>query len=96
MTKHGEFVHRWSSSASQAEPIIIDHLIDVNVLRVVEVTERGTEVIRAKGWFAQMGPLRPGGDFRFRQEGSTPIQAAMRCFVASIKGNVVDIPEQLL
>lgn len=40
-----------------------------------------------KGWYAHIGDLYAWGD--------TPLEAAMRCYVASKLGNEVDVPEEL-
>lgn len=42
-----------------------------------------------RGWVAQIG-------MNYEQEGSTPLIAAMRCFVASKLGDEVEVPEELL
>ena len=41
------------------------------------------------GWYACKRPLI------FKQDGPTPLIAAMRCYVASILGEEVEIPEDL-
>lgn len=40
-----------------------------------------------KGWYAHIGDLYTWGD--------TPLEAAMRCYVASKLGREVDVPEEL-
>jgi len=52
-----------------------------------------------KGWYAHIGDLYTWGDAlllrHWRQPGDTPLEAAMRCYVASKLGREVEIPEEL-
>ena len=41
----------------------------------------------AEGWYAHIGDRYAHGD--------TPLSAAMRCYVASVMGDEIDVPEEL-
>ena len=53
------------------------------------IEREGIDLYQSGSWAAEMGGTH-------RQEGPTPLIAAMRCYVASCLGDEVDIPENLL
>lgn len=90
----GEDRDHYSSRWDHGGPIIERE--DINVARHTrsEITESQQEAYRKDGWTAfttvtayWMTPIR--------QFGPTPLIAAMRCYVASNLGDVVDVPEEL-
>lgn len=73
-----------STNWSQAGPIIEREKIYLNCLR------KG-DCYRTEIWEAW-----PYDSAKLVQQGSTPLIAAMRCYVASKLGDEVDVPEELL
>lgn len=71
----------YSTDWSQGGPIIDRELI---------ATAPSTE--HEKSWVA----TTPLDGERFNEEGPTPLVAAMRCYVASRIGDVVEVPQELL
>lgn len=55
---------------------------------------RGCAVIGFQDWYA-IHPKNYGGLIRYTGHGNTPLIAAMRCYVASKLGDVVELPEEL-
>jgi hypothetical protein len=53
----------------------------------------GINIIQSGSWFAEMDADHSGGVIY--AEGGTPLIAAMRCYVASKRGDEVEIPENL-
>lgn len=94
--KNGEYVYRWSSSRAQGGEILENEEIDLIREREVIVTERGTEVVRATGWRAHIGPSRVGQEPRFAQLGPTQLIAGLRCYISYKIGTEVEIPDVLL
>ena len=58
-------------------------IIEREKIRAVPYSVNGT------GWFASIGALN------FKQDGPTPLIAAMRCFCASKLGDEIKIPDEL-
>ena len=82
--KYGEYVYRWSSSWMQGGPII-----EREKLGICHYNESdGWEVPNWAAW-------RTDIDDRQTVMGETALIAAMRCYVASKLGDVVDVPEEL-
>jgi hypothetical protein len=82
-------VYSPSTDWAQAGPIIDKHKITLargNDLYFPKGNERGEYYEEL--WLAHMG--------EFRAQGQTMLIAAMRCYVASKLGNVVDISQELL
>lgn len=76
-----------SSLWAQGGPIIEREGIDV-------ITEKGTP----ESWFASVSRYQNGKrlyGWRIHQYGPTPLVAAMRCYVASKLGDIVEVPEVL-
>ena len=78
---------------SQGGPIIEREGIQLFVNRIIGTTESGIEVDERDGWTA----YRTGRYWQAQPAffGSTPLIAAMRCYVASKLGDEVEIPEEL-
>lgn len=66
---------------------------------IIEREKIALDVEHGDPWRARFGRARITFDGRahhyHHQEGPTPLIAAMRCYVASKLGNVVEIPEEL-
>jgi hypothetical protein len=72
------------------------------------IIERETDVLRKRSKAEEASLAYPNPNFKFKAEkfsdtsayfccfGSTPLIAAMRCFVASKMGDSVEIPDELL
>jgi len=80
----GEVFYEPSSNWSQGGPIIEREEIDP-----CNYTSRRVSKVAAL-WLATKGV------YDFKMMGPTPLIAAMRCYVASKLGEVVDVPEELL
>lgn len=74
-----------STDWAQGGPIIDRECIGVTPITVTVGDDRGKHK-----WFANH---EDKADF---QDGSTPLIAAMRCFVASKLGDEVDVPDELI
>jgi hypothetical protein len=57
------------------------------------IEREGINIIQSGSWFAEMDADHSGGVIH--AEGDTPLIAAMRCSVASKRGDEVDVPEEL-
>lgn len=73
--------HNYSTNPAQAYPIIYREIIDVNG----DPNGKGV-------W---QGRCFVNGKQTIRMYGSTPLIAALRCFVASKLGDEVEVPEEL-
>ena len=71
---------RWSTNWEQGGPII--------EREGITIARRGKYLYSA--WGAVLN------DFEFDEEGSTPLVAAMRCYVAFRLGDEVEIPKELI
>jgi len=78
-TGHFASVHHYSTDWSMGGPII--------------EREGITIARRGKYQWSEWGAVL--NDFAFDEEGTTPLIAAMRCYVASKLGDEVDIPTEL-
>lgn len=77
---------RYSTDWSQGGPIIERELI-----RIIAPTVRGVE------WVARIKQGLPSSmNGWFEKTGSTPLIAAMRCYVTFKMGDEVEIPEELI
>ena len=81
--KHGEYLYRWSGSWAQGGPIIEREKVNVYCYESLWW--------EAECWFYDGEKTR-----RYHAKGSTPLIAAMRCYVASRLGDEVDIPDELI
>src|SRR5690606_41902190 len=81
---------RFSSDWALAGPITEREGIATRAIRPVS-GDNG--YIFTRRWSAEMFRF-PGGPRRSVAYGTTPLVAAMRCYVASKLGGVVDIPEE--
>lgn len=79
----GYDIKNYSTDWSQGGPIIADNALNLHYW--VEESEYGDE----KRW--ESGHHNS----RHRMFGPTPLIAAMRCFVASKLGDIVEVPEEL-
>jgi hypothetical protein len=79
-----EYEHRYSTNWAQGGPIIERDKITVS---------QGRDLI-ASIWDPN-GILGNSDWYRFKQRGSTPLIAAMRCYVASKLGDEVEVPDEL-
>jgi len=57
------------------------------------IEREGINIIQSGSWLAEMDADHSGAVIS--AEGPTPLIAAMRCYVASVLGDTVDIPEEL-
>jgi hypothetical protein len=62
--------------------------------REIPPVSGGNEYIFTRRWIAEIFRF-PGGPRRSVAYGTTPLVAAMRCYVASHLGNEIEIPEEL-
>ena len=81
---------RPSTDWSQGGPITERENISIDR----PVKQRGCAVIGFHDWHA-MHPKNYGGLIRFSGSGSSPLIAAMRCYVASKLGDEVDVPDEV-
>ena len=87
-------IPRLSSDWAEAGPLI--EKLDINIQRRThaETTERGQEIYRKNGWTASTTPtaywMTP-----VRAFGTTPLEAAMRCYIAKEIGEEVEVPDAL-
>jgi hypothetical protein len=58
------------------------------------IEREGINIIQSGSWLAEMDADHSGAVIS--AEGPTPLIAAMRCYVASVLGDTVDIPEELI
>lgn len=58
--------------------------------------ERITVCWQGATWVASKFNVRVTDEYEFQQTGTTPLIAAMRCYVASKLGDDVEIPKELL
>lgn len=75
--------------------IIERETITVRPVFRAERTESGTDIYRQDGWAAHVEPKA----FWITPQpfsGPTPLVAAMRCYVASVMGDEIEVPEGLL
>ena len=84
----------YSTDWAQGGPIIERENITVRPVFHAERTEGGSDIYRQDGWSAHMTPKAFWVTPR-AFAGSTPLIAAMRCYVASKLGDEVDVPEEL-
>lgn len=52
------------------------------------IEEQGIDLYQSGSWAAEMGGVH-------RQEGPTPLIAAMRCYVASKLGDEIEVPKEI-
>jgi hypothetical protein len=52
------------------------------------IEREGIDLYQSGSWAAEMGGTH-------RQEGPTPLVAAMRCYVGSVMGNEMEVPDEL-
>ena len=85
-TKNGEFLHRYHQSWSQGGPIIEREKLEL------EYYAENDE------WRSQVMYIAPNGSVFVdtSKYGTTPLVAAMRCYVASKLGDEISIPKELL
>lgn len=92
---HWQPLNSYSTHWAQGGPIIEREDITVRPVFHAERTESGSDICRGDGWSAHVEPKafwvtpRP-------KTGTTPLIAAMRCYVASKLGDTVQIPKELL
>ena len=96
--RNGELEPWWvftpSTNWAQGGPIIEREDINVTRYTRAEVTETNQEIYRKDGWTASTTAtaywITP-----IRNYGTTPLLAAMRCYVTSKLGEWVDMPEEV-
>lgn len=87
-TKNGEYIHRYHQSWGQGGPII-----EANTI-LLDRTVR-PDGVWDTSWKARMVRKVSDGWASDYGIGSSPLIAAMRCYVASRLGDEVEIPEEL-
>lgn len=80
-----------STSWAQGGPIIEREGIDV-FCTLIGRPDHENEAWRKSNWRARFARMGVGTEASF---GNTPLEAAMRCYVASKLGDEVEIPEEL-
>lgn len=104
MRKQGEHVKNWvvEGYTTNPPPYTSDDLWAGPIIdRELIATEprfnvRGCGVRTGLKEWAAEHPKNHGGLIRFHGYGKTRLIAAMRCYVAACRGDVVDVPDQLL
>ena len=76
---------------SQAGPIIERE----NITLERNVKQKGCSVIGFCDWYA-LHPKNFGGLIRYSARGATALIAAMRCYVASKLGDIIEVPDELV
>lgn len=82
----------WSTDWAQGGPIIERERI---ATREIPPVSGDDGYIFTRRWIAEMFRF-PEGPRRSAAYGTTPLVAAMRCYVASKLGNEVDVPDDLV
>lgn len=90
---HGDGYHNYSTDCSQACPII-----DRELIATLPSFESASENNNWQGaWVWNAYVLGPDNlEDNFEATGKTRIEAAMRCYVASKLGDVVEVPDELV
>lgn len=90
-TAHPTRCYDYSTDWAHGGPIIEREGI---ATREIPPVSGGNGYIFTRRWIAEMF-LFPGGPRRAVAYGTTPLVAAMRCYVAPKLGDEVDVPEEL-
>lgn len=90
------------------EPLCEEFLCySTNWAKAGEIIDREIDSLRKRSEAEELSLAYPNPNFKFKAEiftdddyfcgfGSTPLIAAMRCYVTSKLGDIVDIPEELI
>lgn len=82
LNMHEDGYHNYSVDWSQAGPIID--------------REEITVCWQGAQWVGSKFNVRVAGEYEFQNSGPTPLVAAMRCYVASKLGDIIEVPDELV
>lgn len=85
----------YSTDWTQGGPIIERERISCHPIYLAGTAESNKEIAVPNGWTCFHTPRFSWQSVRFKQTGETLLIAAMRCYVTSKLGDVVEVPDEL-